>query len=394
MHDSHAIRRSPFLGKFACLGDACEDTCCKGWSMQVDVNTIARYTTQKPELLDAIVDDGSGSFVMKRDAGTDICVKLEGGLCGIHARSGSDFLGDACHFYPRVTRNLGDATHMTATLSCPEIVRLALAETHDALEEDAAPARLPVTIKDYLPEGMTAYAAIRTHEAFLAATRDESASPERIMARIVSVTHSLATQPAENWADAVPFFLKMADMRLPAPDAQPADAFNLLHAFMGIIVASRKPRRERLMATIGDMATALDATLDWENTGIGLTPLSGEAHALMLANWKLHRAASDAYLRRWIAAQLSLAMFPFAGFGEDMKSRIHIIAVRFATVRLALMAASKIKGSAVDEAQTVRIMQSIARVLDHLADPQLSLMIYSEPGWMRESRLRALIGDE
>lgn len=362
--------------------------------MQVDEKTISRYTAEKPELLDAITDDGSGSFVMKRDAETDICLKLETGLCGIHAKLGSDFLGDACHFYPRVTRTLGAETHMTATLSCPEVVRLALSEEQTVLVDGETPPRLPFTVKDYLPEGLDADAALRAHEAFLAATYDDSVSPERIMARIVSATHSLSTQPAESWADAVPFFLKMADMRLPAPEPAPADAFNLLHGFMGIIVASRKPRRERLMATIDDMVAALDVTLDWQNAGIALSPNSSAALAALEANWMQHRAASDVHLRRWIAAQLSLALFPFAGFGEDMKSRIHIIAVRFATVRLALMAASKAKGGAMDEAQAVRIMQSIARVMDHLADPQLSMMIYSETGWLRESRLRSVIGDK
>ncbi|MBM3618991.1 MAG: hypothetical protein FJX23_10680, partial [Alphaproteobacteria bacterium] len=335
MNDSSVIRRSPFLAKFACLGAECEDTCCKGWSMQVDARTIDRYTTQSPELLDAVMDDGSGSFVMKRDAETDICVKLESGLCGIHAKLGSDFLGDACHFYPRVTRSIGSETHMTATLSCPEIVRLALAEDHSALVDGEKPERLPFTVKDYLPEGMDADAALRAHQAFLAVTHDASATPERIMARIVSATHSLSTQPPESWADAVPFFLKMADMRLPAPESAPADAFNLLHALTGIIVASRKPRRERLMATVNDMAAALAVTLDWQNAGIALSPNSAAALAALEANWMQHRAASDAHLRRWIGAQLSLALFPFAGFGEDMKSRIHIIAVRFATVRLA-----------------------------------------------------------
>lgn len=67
--------------------------------------------------------------------------------------------------------------------------------------------------------------------------------------------------------------------------------------------------------------------------------------------------------------------------------------VRFATIRLALMCACKMHDGLIDEAQQVRIIQSIARVLDHLADPTLSLQIYEEPGWLREGRLRALVGD-
>jgi hypothetical protein len=52
-----------------------------------------------------------------------------------------------------------------------------------------------------------------------------------------------------------------------------------------------------------------------------------------------------------------------------------------------------VAGKIIDDAQVVRIVQSLSRVLDHLADPELSLKIYEEPGWLREPRLRALMGD-
>ncbi len=67
--------------------------------------------------------------------------------------------------------------------------------------------------------------------------------------------------------------------------------------------------------------------------------------------------------------------------------------VRFAVVSLALMSACAVQGGVLEENDQVRIVQSLARVLDHLADPALSLQIYEEPGWLREGRLRALMGD-
>jgi hypothetical protein len=39
------------------------------------------------------------------------------------------------------------------------------------------------------------------------------------------------------------------------------------------------------------------------------------------------------------------------------------------------------------------VIQSLARFLDHLADPTFSLMAYEEAGWHKEGRLRGLIGD-
>lgn len=40
----------------------------------------------------------------------------------------------------------------------------------------------------------------------------------------------------------------------------------------------------------------------------------------------------------------------------------------------------------------VEIIQILSRFCDHLADATLSLKIYSETGWVRESRLRAIVG--
>lgn len=388
------LQRAHFLERFSCLGADCPDTCCKGWSMQVDDATLLRYESEQPELLDAVATDMSGSFVMRREEGTDACVKLESGLCGIHARLGDRFLGDACHFYPRITRRLGRETLMTATLSCPEIARLALGGEGAMLTAAPVPERLPHTLKNYLAEGLTEEQALAAHRAFLVALDDDSASAPRWMARIASVSRSLTALPAAQWAEAIPFYLKMADMRLPAPEAHPADLFNLLHALVGLVKAANKPISPRLAETIGDMAEMLKVQIDWQQATIQLAPDSAAAAAVLEDVWaEYYSPALQTVLRRWIAAQLSIALFPFGGFGSELADRASVIGVRFATVRLALMAACHKHGALPDEKNTVRIVQAISRVLDHLADPQLSLMIYAETGWLREARLRGILGD-
>jgi len=51
------------------------------------------------------------------------------------------------------------------------------------------------------------------------------------------------------------------------------------------------------------------------------------------------------------------------------------------------------KTSLLTEEELVRVIQGLSRFLDHLADPTLSIKIYQEVGWLREARLRSLIGD-
>lgn len=388
----HSIHRMAFLQRFSCLGAECEDTCCKGWSMQVDDATCGKYRDFAPELLDAVVD-GPGTKIMKRDPVTDYCLQFDDGLCGIHKTRGSDFLGDACNFYPRVTRKVAGAVVMTAALSCPEVVRQALYQDHSFGWQDGMTDRLPFTLKEYAAEGLSAEQARVVHDAFLNAAQSEDA-PERILSRIVSVAQSLQAIPQASWPDAVPFFLKTADGRLAEAERKDADPFNLLHALMGIVKAARADHRERLRQTIADMETALQVTLDWDGMGIRATGDSALAYHQLEAIWHANYAPTlNPVLRKWIAAELSIMMFPFSGFGKTLTERAFLLGVRFATLRLAMMSACHAAGGLPPETDQVRVIQSLARVLDHLADPELSLKIYEEPGWLRESRLRGLMGE-
>src|SRR5690606_34553615 len=139
--------------------------------------TRDRYEKHAPELLGAVTS-GEAELIMRRDPETDYCVKFENGLCGIHKKYGTDFLGDACHFFPRVTRRLGDTTLMTASLSCPEVARLALSGEEGLELVDAVTARIPYSLKDYAPSALDADRALAVHQAFLAAAADSQATAE------------------------------------------------------------------------------------------------------------------------------------------------------------------------------------------------------------------------
>jgi lysine-N-methylase len=388
------ILQAETLSRFNCLCEKCEDTCCKGWSMQLDEPTLQKYKTQAPELLEA-VEPAEGledtAWIMRKDSGTGYCVKYEGGLCGIHKARGADFLGDACHFYPRATKQLGDKIVMTATLSCPEIARLAF-EGEGDFYMPAQMERLPHGLRQYAPEGLGGDEALSIHQTFLDAVDDRSASIETIFARINSVSHSLQMIDRKSWAGAAPIFLKLADGRLPAPDTNPVDAFNLLHALCGLIVATKKPMSERLRQTVEDMEQALAAKLDWENVLIYTDEKSLPALHRLEALWKTEAGVHyDKILRRYLKMQLSLALFPFSGLAEPLADRAALIGVRFATIKLALMCGCGMHGPVLPPEMVVRIVQSLSRFLDHLGDTAFSLRIYSETGWVKEPRMRGLL---
>lgn len=383
--------QSHLLESFSCLGDKCSDTCCRGWSMQLDGVTLEKYRKEAPELLDAVEESAESPFIMRKDKTTGYCVKFDNGWCGIHKEKNDTFLGDACYFYPRVTRALGDAVLMTATFSCPEIVRLALENTSPFGLQDKQVERLPNTLKNYLPEGLSDQDALVVHEAFLSAARDEAASAEHIVARLASVVRSIQLIDKKVWPEAVPFYLSSADARLVPAEKNISDPFNVLHALSGLIVASHKPMSERLAQTVATMEKMLCVTLDWQNVLIHTSNESAPAYKKMSETWNKSASRYEIILKCYLEAQLAVALFPFAGLGKKLEDRITIIGVRLATIKLALMCEHAATGATLSQETIIRVIQSLSRFLDHLGDPAFSLAIYNETGWVKESRLRGLL---
>lgn len=378
--------QSRAVAQFTCLGDRCEDTCCKGWGMQLTQETIIKYESEAPQLLDAVVT-GEAEFVMKRDPATDYCVKFDNGWCGIHRDYGSDFLGDACHFFPRITRAMGDTILTTAALSCPESARLMLMEEGAFAWQPREAQRLPFSMKQYLPEGMNETDALALHDMFLREAGNTEHSAEVNVMRLVAVTQALALQPTAQWKSAAEFYFKIALTRVPAAEAAATDPFNLAHALVGLVNASKASNRPRLQQTIASICQVLGITVEGGN--IALAADSPQRYLSMRHAWQ--QGDMQTLLRRYLQAQVSIAFFPFAGLGMSLPERMTIIGVRFATTKLALMAEAKQMGGDVPADVVLRVVQSLSRFMDHLADPTLSLQIYHEAGWIKDARLRALL---
>ncbi len=382
-----------FIRKFQCLGEKCEDTCCKGWGMQVDASHKALYRERAPELLSAVTSGESGC-VMKRDAATDYCVKFADGLCAIHRDYGTDFLSDACHFFPRITRKFGNEMRMSGALSCPEAARLALFEEDAFTLEKITLERLPGTLKDYLPQGITAEDASTITAAIMQMAGDASLAPGAIMERTLSLANSLKNTEPARWKHGIPMLVGMADKLLPPAEKNAHDSYFLLQILAAIVHATHKSAPPRLAEVMEQMRNALGVTIDPLTLDILLAPGKENHVAELHTRWQQGAAEAMApALRRWIQAQLAMADFPFSGFGGNVRECAVILCIRFATVRLALMAHLDAHGAPPDDATVVRVVQSLSRFLDHLAEPALSLNLYRDAGWMHDARLRGLLAE-
>jgi lysine-N-methylase len=125
-----------YVGRFSCTGAACEDSCCSGWTVQIDKKTFNAYRQAKqPLLMERMASQVKRIRSLASDAKyariemqpeTQDCPFLEEKLCSVQRELGEDKLSDTCATYPRKSRVLGRQHQQALTLSCPEAARLAL----------------------------------------------------------------------------------------------------------------------------------------------------------------------------------------------------------------------------------------------------------------------------
>ncbi|MGD0938385.1 MAG: flagellin lysine-N-methylase [Terracidiphilus sp.] len=118
---------------FRCIGSACEDTCCQGWSVPIDKASFERYQSLPLSPLRTAIDSSvlampepaqPAIFAKIQMNGSNQCPLLtEERLCGIQAQIGEQFLSQACATYPRIHQSIAGVTETALTLSCPEAAR-------------------------------------------------------------------------------------------------------------------------------------------------------------------------------------------------------------------------------------------------------------------------------
>ena len=92
----------------------------------------------------------------------------------------------------------------------------------------------------------------------------------------------------------------------------------------------------------------------------------------------------NSVMKKYLAAQLSFSFFPFAGIGENINDKARLLCYKFALTKLALAACP-------DQRDTIKTIQSIARIIDHIADPTLVFNLMRGFGWEDDGRMIGLL---
>lgn len=112
-----------YYDDFKCIADKCSDSCCIGWEIDIDPDTLKIYESEAGTLgkkLKKNIKDGS--FVLTEN---ERCPFLrKDNLCELICQKGVGYLCEICREHPRYYEFYGDYLDMGIGLCCEEACRL------------------------------------------------------------------------------------------------------------------------------------------------------------------------------------------------------------------------------------------------------------------------------
>jgi len=118
-----------YYQKFKCVADRCKHSCCIGWEIDIDEDTMDLYNSLDGEFAERIrasIEGEEPHFVLG-DGGR--CPFLnKNGLCDIICELGEDAICDICYLHPRFGNFYKDFTETGLGLACEEAARIILTE--------------------------------------------------------------------------------------------------------------------------------------------------------------------------------------------------------------------------------------------------------------------------
>ena len=118
-----------YYKKFKCIADKCKHSCCIGWEIDIDEETMDLYNSLDGGFADSIRRNITGEiphFVLDNDERCPFLNKNE--LCDIICELGEGAICDICYLHPRFTNFYEDFTETGLGLCCEEAARIILTE--------------------------------------------------------------------------------------------------------------------------------------------------------------------------------------------------------------------------------------------------------------------------
>ncbi|MCQ2515901.1 MAG: flagellin lysine-N-methylase [Saccharofermentans sp.] len=122
-----------YYSRFNCIGSSCKHTCCAGWEIDVDENSLRRFKTN-PDVYKHVKDESI--VLVENERCPFLC---DNGLCQMILDYGEDYLCDICSEHPRFYVDCIDHYEGGIGLVCEEACRIVLDYEKDFMLEDNYP---------------------------------------------------------------------------------------------------------------------------------------------------------------------------------------------------------------------------------------------------------------
>ena len=119
----------PYYLKFKCIADRCRHSCCVGWEIDIDADTLARYESCDGGYAETIKKSIEYNEVPHFRLLGERCPHLaDNGLCSIICELSEGWLTDICREHPRFYNDTPLGKEVGLGMSCEEAARLILNE--------------------------------------------------------------------------------------------------------------------------------------------------------------------------------------------------------------------------------------------------------------------------
>lgn len=115
-----------YFNDFRCTAAECEDTCCAGWAIMIDEESLEKYKGMIGPFGEQVrnsIDWKEGSFL--QCDGRCAFLNVEN-LCDLHIVAGERMLCDTCRDYPRHKEEFEGVREGSLSLSCIEAAKIVL----------------------------------------------------------------------------------------------------------------------------------------------------------------------------------------------------------------------------------------------------------------------------
>lgn len=124
-------RKQYYYDKFKCIDVKCPKSCCVGWQIMIDKDSLKKYqnvTHAFADRLNSGINFQESYFYRYNER----CSMLnDSGLCDLISTLGEDYLCDTCRLFPRHIEEFQDIREYSLTLACPEVTRIVMEPDYD-----------------------------------------------------------------------------------------------------------------------------------------------------------------------------------------------------------------------------------------------------------------------